>query len=599
MYLSQKANDHQSYCRALSLRTFYYYSIEKMDSALWYDSSVRRYARKHNQMVYYYWIWNLKIDYFVTHHRYQAALDELKLMYEQSMEEKDDNGLIQSYFTSGKVFEELGNIKQAFYYDSILLEHCFKHSPNAPNLDYYVYNCVRLLCDMKRMPEAHELINKGRQFCRNGDQVYTIDAAAVLYHVRMGDANSATPFVTNIIRHFGPYPLHISLQNSLLEYYMDREDYEQALKLLDFVGEVVGETDLMSKYQCLLHIPGRQQEGIALAESFYTRLDSINQIKQHVRFEELSTQMKLDKQTQESLATEMRIKTIALVITSILSLILLALFFGLFFTRHMLVNSRKAYNEMSDEYSKVEIDIQGAQQQQFNMLKTEYPAFPDQKDFDIYATMIPAKEVGGDLYDYILHDGKLYFLQGDVSGKGVTASLFMAITLSTFRSFAKQFSSAATIMQMLNQSVLENSETNMFVTAVVGILDLESHQLDICNAGHNPPLLATPNKGFYDINELNIDHGLPLGLVEGFEYEDHVINMSPNSKLFIFTDGVNEAENSEHRFFGMNATLQSFAFHAAKEPYELVTSILNNIHSFTEDAEQNDDITMMVVEAKS
>ena len=211
--------------------------------------------------------------------------------------------------------------------------------------------------------------------------------------------------------------------------------------------------------------------------------------------------------------------------------------------------------------------------------------FPEREGLDLYAYMMPAREVGGDLYDYLVEDNLLYFCLGDVSGKGVPAALFMAQATRLFRAMAKQRMMPANIANRLNEELTEGNENGMFVTMFIGVIDLSTDKMDFCNAGHNPPVL--------DGAFIEMESNAPIGLWEGLEFVGEQIDNVKGKQLFVYTDGLNEAENRQQVQFGEDRLLdilQHTRLSHAKEIIELLTS---EVDSHRDGAEPNDDLTMM------
>jgi len=174
---------------------------------------------------------------------------------------------------------------------------------------------------------------------------------------------------------------------------------------------------------------------------------------------------------------------------------------------------------------------------QMSMLPKTFPAFPDRKDLDLYATLTPAKAVGGDLYDFFIRDEKLFFCIGDVSGKGVPASLVMAVSRTLFRNIAASTSEPHRIVEMMNVNICEGNENCMFVTLFVGVLDLKTGRILFCNAGHDAP--------FVEGTQIDCKSNLPIGVIPDLNYSDQEIEMAPGSILFLYTDGLTEAEKMQ------------------------------------------------------
>lgn len=213
-------------------------------------------------------------------------------------------------------------------------------------------------------------------------------------------------------------------------------------------------------------------------------------------------------------------------------------------------------------------------------------AFPNRKDVDLYAALIPAKEIGGDLYDFFIHEDKLFFTVGDVSGKGVPASLLMAVTCSLFRNIAVRLKSAEAIVCSLNDSIAETNKTGMFVTLFLGIIDLKTGNMEYCNAGHNAPVLHHKGAGTF----LDTVSNIPLGVLAGFEYQKQKMLLAPDTQLFVYTDGVTEAENTDKELFSDERLMKLFADpKPSKTPKEKV----QEVHTHAKDAEQSDDITLL------
>lgn len=225
--------------------------------------------------------------------------------------------------------------------------------------------------------------------------------------------------------------------------------------------------------------------------------------------------------------------------------------------------------------------------------------FPDHDRFSIYAMLNPAKEVGGDLYDFVVKDDTLYFVIGDVSGKGVPAALVMAITQASCRFFFKMGLPMDKIVGNLNSSVADGNETGMFATLFAGSVNLKTLEMDFCNAGHNHIIVlpAHPDEPPYF---LNAKPNLAIGLFPDFLYEKEQLALAPGTTLVLYTDGVTEAETFGKEQFGDDRLLQvtSDEEFRTMTTQQKVESIYNAVTTFTADNEQNDDITLLVVTLK-
>lgn len=235
-------------------------------------------------------------------------------------------------------------------------------------------------------------------------------------------------------------------------------------------------------------------------------------------------------------------------------------------------------------------ELHVARRIQMGMIPKIFPAYPDRIELDLFGHLRPAREVGGDLYDFFINNNKLFVAVGDVSGKGVPASLVMAITCRLIRLIAEQTESPAEMAKILNNSLARDNDTNMFVTMILGVLDLETGEFVCCNAGHNPPILAQPGK---DADFYNIPANLPLGVVEDFVFSEHRLQLPDHAAFFIYTDGVNEAENVKSELFGNNRMLSTVKRHCHESARSIVNTMLDEVDDFAAHAEQSDDITML------
>ncbi len=252
--------------------------------------------------------------------------------------------------------------------------------------------------------------------------------------------------------------------------------------------------------------------------------------------------------------------------------------------------------QITREKERVSTELSMASQIQNSMLPHVFPPYPHRKEFDIYATMTPAKEVGGDFYDFFLIDeDHLGLVIADVSGKGVPAALFMMIAKTILQSCAMLGKSASEILAKTNEALCSNNQVEMFVTVWIGILELSTGRLTASNAGHEYPAIKPPNGRF----ELYRDkHGLVLGGIEGSKYKEYELQMEPGAKLFVYTDGVPEATDAENRMFGTERMLAALNEEPEAGPGRILDKVHEAVNAFVKDAEQFDDLTMLCLEYK-
>lgn len=244
---------------------------------------------------------------------------------------------------------------------------------------------------------------------------------------------------------------------------------------------------------------------------------------------------------------------------------------------------------------RIENELHIAREIQMGMLPKIFPPFPERNDVDLHALLIPAKEVGGDLYDFFIKDKNLFFSIGDVSGKGVPASLFMAITSSLFRTLAQRENNSLSTVEAMNNAMCENNYSNMFVTLIVGILNIENGEMQICNAGHNHPLLIDNNG---NCKFLPLKSNIPIGLIPNFKYEIDNIKLDSQCKLLFYTDGVTEAENKNKVLYGEKRLKEVASVNYELDVNSFIDTILKSVKAHVGNYEQSDDITMLMINYK-
>ena len=246
--------------------------------------------------------------------------------------------------------------------------------------------------------------------------------------------------------------------------------------------------------------------------------------------------------------------------------------------------------------SAIENELRIAHDIQMAMLPKTFPPFPERNDVDVYGMLTPAKGVGGDLFDFYIRDERLFFCIGDVSGKGIPAALVMAMTRSLFRNISSYASQPASIVYALNNALSDNNDANMFVTIFVGVLNLQTGQLQYCNAGHDSPLLVGR-----DVGTLSCESNLPVGVIPDFKYSQQEAYIDSQTTIFLFTDGLNEAENAEHSQFGdlrIHSVAKRVLAKGEHQPLNLIYEMNEAVHTFVAGAEQSDDLTMLAIQYK-
>ena len=240
----------------------------------------------------------------------------------------------------------------------------------------------------------------------------------------------------------------------------------------------------------------------------------------------------------------------------------------------------------SEEQARIASELSVARRIQEEMLPKSFPA-------DIYGSLEPAREVGGDLYDFYQRDGKLFFCIGDVSGKGVPSAMLMSVIHSLFRVLSQKTEDPSHILKALNQELCRGNDSNMFITFFAGCLDLYTGKLHYANAGHDKPYLLGDVPA-----QLDTKSNLPLGVFPDTEFEPQECTLSPGSMLFLYTDGLTEAMNSCREAFGrprVQQVLSTCLANGHMTPEGMVHAVSEAAHSFAQDAPQSDDLTMLLI----
>ena len=246
------------------------------------------------------------------------------------------------------------------------------------------------------------------------------------------------------------------------------------------------------------------------------------------------------------------------------------------------------------EKERINAELDMANRIQTAMLPHIFPPFPDRQEFDLYATMTPAKAVGGDFYDFFLiDDDHLGLVMADVSGKGIPAALYMMISKTILQSCAMLGRSAAETLSKTNEALSSNNQEEMFVTVWLGILEISTGKLICSNAGHEYPVMMEPGGNFEMIRD---KHGLVIGAMEGIQYSEYELQMKPGSKLFLYTDGLPEAADKDLHMFGTKRMVQALNTTCDCPPEQVLEKMSGAVSEFVKDAEQFDDLTMMCLE---
>jgi len=631
--------DHSEEGNARVLKMTLFYNTDLNDSLFQQAPDALEFLGRNSEWKNYYETWSLLINGYNFAGLTNTGLKEAKEMYDDAKGRNDDYGMGMAYYSMGNVYANMNNIEEAAssYQRSLDLFANIDSMPMQVSDIYAYYGDVLEI--QKEYQKLDALTEKWKTFLTDyyADKKEDTGEAAnrwAYYYLAcaqaaIGEADyqKASAMLDEVQKR--TFSKESFLYMRWLYYRAElcrlQGFYDEALALNDrrmrMMDDTSDKTEIFRVRQQRAQIfeaIGRYQEAALLYHEMYLINDSINTHDTKRQLTEMNTLLHVDelkaKQAQEQARLEMeKAQQQRLGIIIISSIIVLSLAIFLFFRIRSAKRLKIAHEKLEDAHSKletthqelltaydqleettiakerIESDLRIARDIQMSMVPS---TFPDRPDLDLYASMTPAKEVGGDLYGYVLMDDKLYFALGDVSGKGVPASLFMAQATRLFRTLAAQGMMPAEIATRINDALSgEDNERGMFVTMFLGLLDLTSGHLDFCNAGHNPPVLI----GDGTTEFIEMIPNAPIGLWPELEYEGEEITDITNRPLFVYTDGLNEAENNEKEQFSdekLLEILQTTPFESCEKTIEMLRE---EVEKHREGAEPNDDLTMLCV----
>jgi len=420
---------------------------------------------------------------------------------------------------------------------------------------------VDALIALKHYDEAEEAIRQAREYSRQEFQDGDAKSASICYYIAW--------------------------------LAMERGNLSKALAYSDSVmaSTVVSlDEDYLTQRADIMQRIGRANESTNIYRRLYESKDSLFSREMRMQLDEMNTLLKVDELKMESRLERSRF-TILIIALIAIALVILTIVRQR--AHKKLVRAYDQLEETTTAKERIESELRIARDIQMSMVPHQFPAAPG---LDLYASMTAAREVGGDLYDYLLSGNDLYFCVGDVSGKGVPASLFMAQAIRLFRALAKQKQKPAQIANRLNDELSENNDSGMFVTMFIGLVNLQSGHLDFCNAGHNPPVVGGDEHGG---TFLQVEPNAPIGLWPGLEYQGEEIENVKNRPLFLYTDGLNEAENPEKQLFGDDRLLEVLRETRYVSSRQVIERLQSAVEEHRDGAEPNDDLTMLCLKIES
>lgn len=621
----------------LMTRATLFYNYDQNDSLFQYVHGDLDYLAKHEQWTRFYRLWYFLANTYVYSDSLATGLKEAQMMYEDAKKRQNVQGQGLAYMAMGNAYYNMHNVEEAsgVFQKAINLLITLQPIPeDVPNLFSSQCDALERLNAYQQLQQLTIQWKKAiNQFIRDWNLPADFPGAvqnSAYYYIGCAQAalglhqtEQASKMLDEAKKYIpseesDPYRSWLFYQAKLCQ---QRGSYAESLsynsKLIPLVEGIDDKAELIRVKQQRAEIMtslGKDKAAADLYREIYMINDSANirdtkrqLAEMNARFNVDELEMKQARMETEQARLEMeKAQQQRLGIIIITSIIVLSLVIFIYFRLRSAKRLKVAHEELEEAHSnlltaydqleettaakeRIESDLRIARNIQMGMVPR---TFPDRPDLDLYAAMTPAKHVGGDLYGYLLLDDKLYFTLGDVSGKGVPASLFMAQATRLFRTLATQQMMPAEICTRINDALSgEDNEQGMFVTMFVGLVDMKTGHLNFCNAGHNPPVLVAPDKAEF----LEMQPNAPIGLWPGLEYEGEEVESIMDIPFFVYSDGLNEAENRQQEQFSderLLELLQTTPFESSRQTIEMLET---EVEKHRDGAEPNDDLTMLCV----
>ena len=598
----------------------YYYNNNIHDTLVMMAPGVLDFCREHELWTEYYDTWTLLGQEYNFSGEYGKAINVMQEMHDDAIKRGNKYGLTAAEYIKGLVYDGQENHKEAARsFEMALADFPANASPFLKNNIYvYYFSQLENLDDAKKM---HKTLDEWKADLDTYRTDTTIDAiefynwqyyyhhSCYIYYMYQKDLDKAAMHVDSVIACLDKTGWSMVSRNEVFGYKtqlaIERKDYAEALKLNDLQLPLAMELDInaygdiLGKRATILSKLGRWKEAYQYQEQHHSLVDSLRTGEVLQQLNELNKRYEMDEmraqQEREKMKSERQ--QMLLIMTIVVIVLVAIVVFSL-----LRMQAARRLAKLKTEQERIESELRIARNIQMSMVPS---VFPNREGLDMYASMTPAREVGGDLYGYVMNDDKLYFCLGDVSGKGVPASLFMAQATRLFQTLARQGMQPAEICTRMNDALSgEDNQNMLFVTFFLGLIDLENGHLSFCNAGHNPPIIGgLPTHGDFSdprsecgVAFLEMQANVPLGLYEGFKFVGEEIDTIKGRPLFIYTDGLNEAENQQQEQFGDDRLLSILRNTHFKSSRQVVEILAAEVEKHRNGAEPNDDLTMVCIQ---
>ena len=627
---ARRQGNVEEQCADLLSRGILFYNYDLDDSLFYYVRGDMQFLAKHEQWEMCYRLWFSLANTYVYSDSLATGLKEAQTMYEEAKQHQDVQGQGLAYLAMGNAYFNMHNMEEANEAYHKAIDQLMTLRPLPREVPMLFSSRCDVLERIQAYQQLSELTTQWKEAIEQIVKDYklpadfpgTIQNWAYYY---IGCAQAALGLQQNEVaskmlaqarkcilseedetfRSWLFYQAKLCKQRDL-----NGEALLYNTQLLRLVEGINDKGDLIRVKQQRAEIMtamGKDKTAAELYREIYLISDSMNIKDTKRQLAEMNARFNVDELEMKQARLKMeqaQLQRLGIII--IASIIVASLVIFIYFRLRSAKRLKIAHTELEKTHSelltaydqleetpaakeRIESDLRIARDIQRSMVPS---TFPDRPDLDLYASMTPAREVGGDLYGYLLQDDKLYFALGDVSGKGVPASLFMAQATRLFRTLAAQQMMPAEICTRINDALSgEDNEAGMFVTMFMGLVDLKTGHLDFCNAGHNPPVLVESGKAAF----IEMLPNAPIGLWPGMQYEGEELQSIMDMPLFVYSDGLNEAENRQQEQFSderLVEILERTPFESSKQMIELLST---EVEKHRDGAEPNDDLTMLCV----
>lgn len=514
-------------------------------------------------------------------------------IFQQAKENQSNVGMYFATFTLGSIREMSGNDDMAAKSFRQALELKQKYLPEESAAPCYLG-----LCEIALRKKDYEEVAKNARKALDEPRAIPMNLITAwsykcLVRYNQGDSLGFEDAYKERAQLITQYGGQGGLFGELINVYLakNRKQWQLALQRTD---KLIHLQNKCTQKAAIYEHMGDLKQALYWQKRAREVLDSVESSEARAQMTEFDTELSLTYAENEVKEQQLAKERLLLILGAVIALIVIGfLIFIAYRGRKHMKHLEQVNRQLQQAYDQLEVttkakeriesELRIARDIQRRMLPH---VFPKRKDIDLYAMMTPAKEVGGDLYGYALLDDELYFCVGDVSGKGVPAALLMAEVTRMFRTLVDGHLTPEMIATRLNHALAENNDQGMFVTMFIGLINLKSGHMEFCNAGHNPPLL--------DGQYMEVEPNAPIGLWEDLVYEGEEVDNMHGKTLFVYTDGISEAENSRKEQFG-DKRLQALLQHDLGSARQTSETIHKAVEDFVGEAEPSDDLTKMCI----